>query len=147
MRGFETIGYEEKDGLAVVRLDRPESLNAISSKMAEEFVELAEALAGARRTRVVVLTGAGRAFSTGRDLKESATHSKETADRYQRGRDGDDDALGAPAHAHHRRRQRPCVRLGGGDHPGPATSGSPRRRRPCACRSAAWASFPERAAW
>lgn len=84
MRGFETIGYEEKDGLAVVRLDRPESLNAISSKMAEEFVALAEALAGARRTRVVVLTGAGRAFSTGRDLKESATHSKETADRYQR---------------------------------------------------------------
>ena len=84
MREFEAIACEEKDGLAVVKLARPESLNAISSRMAEEFVELAETLANARDARVVVLTGEGRAFSTGRDLKESATHSKETADRYQR---------------------------------------------------------------
>lgn len=84
MREFEAIACEEKDGLAVVKLARPESLNAISSRMAEEFVKLAETLANARDARVVVLTGEGRAFSTGRDLKESATHSKETADRYQR---------------------------------------------------------------
>ena len=84
MREFEAISYEEEDGLAMVKLARPESLNAISSRMAAEFVELAETLAGARDARVVVLTGEGRAFSTGRDLKESATHSKETADRYQR---------------------------------------------------------------
>ncbi len=84
MRGFETISYEEEDGLAVVKLNRPESLNAISFKMAEEFVELARALVDSRDVRVVVLSGEGRAFSTGRDLKESATHTKEMADQYQR---------------------------------------------------------------
>ncbi len=84
MREFDTISYREEDGLAQVTLDRPESLNAISSKMAEEFVALAHALAEARDVRVVLLTGAGRAFSTGRDLKESASHTKEMADRYQR---------------------------------------------------------------
>ena len=84
MREFETISYTEEDGLAVVKLNRPESLNAISFKMAEEFVELARTLAAARNVRVVILTGEGRGFSTGRDLKESTTHTKEMADQYQR---------------------------------------------------------------
>ena len=84
MREFETISYTEEDGLAVVKLNRPESLNAISFKMAEEFVELARTLADAQNVRVVILTGEGRGFSTGRDLKESTTHTKEMADQYQR---------------------------------------------------------------
>ena len=84
MRDFETISYAEEDGLAVVKFNRPESLNAIGSRMAEEFVELARTLADAQHVRVVVLTGEGRGFSTGRDLKESTTHTKEMADQYQR---------------------------------------------------------------
>ena len=83
MREFETISYSEEDGLAIVKLNRPDSLNAVSFKMAEEFVELARTLADAQNVRVVILTGEGRSFSTGRDLKESATHTKEMADQYQ----------------------------------------------------------------
>ncbi len=84
MRELETLSYEEADGLAVVRLRRPESLNAVNFRMAQEFVDLARALAEAPDVRVVVLTGEGRAFSTGRDLKESAAHTQERADQYQR---------------------------------------------------------------
>ena len=49
MREFETISYEEEDGLALVKLNRPDSLNAVSFKMAEEFVELARTLADSHR--------------------------------------------------------------------------------------------------
>lgn len=84
MRPFQEIRYEEEDGLAVVTLNRPDRLNAIGMVLAEEFCALCEELAGAKEVRVVVLTGAGRAFSTGRDLKESAAHTPEEADRYQR---------------------------------------------------------------
>ena len=54
MREFETIFYTEEDGLAVVKLNRPGSLNAVSFKMAEEFVELARTLADAQNVRVVI---------------------------------------------------------------------------------------------
>ena len=49
MREFETISYSEEDGLAIVKLNRPDSLNAVSFKMAEEFVELARTLADSYR--------------------------------------------------------------------------------------------------
>ncbi len=83
MRAFREIRFEVEDGLATATLSRPERLNALGMNMAEEFRDLAGALAGEREVRVVLLTGEGRAFSTGRDLKESASHTKEEADRYQ----------------------------------------------------------------
>ncbi|MEK6710822.1 MAG: enoyl-CoA hydratase-related protein [Nitrospinota bacterium] len=83
MRAFQEIRYEEEAGLATVTLNRPERLNALGMNMAEEIVALAQALAGEAGVRAVLLTGGGRAFSTGRDLKESATHTREQADRYQ----------------------------------------------------------------
>ncbi|MEE9275096.1 MAG: enoyl-CoA hydratase-related protein [bacterium] len=84
MRDFREIRYEESGGLATVTLNRPERLNALGMNLAEEFCALAEELAGADDVRVVVLTGEGRAFTTGRDLKESASHTKEEADRFLR---------------------------------------------------------------
>ena len=65
MREFETISYSEEDGLAIVKLNRPDSLNAVSFKMAEEFVELARTLADAQKVRVVILTGEGTLFQYG----------------------------------------------------------------------------------
>ena len=66
---FEDLVYEVAAGVATITLDRPDKLNALRERT---FDELAEALraAGADETAgVVVLTGAGRAFSAGGDLE------------------------------------------------------------------------------
>jgi enoyl-CoA hydratase/carnithine racemase len=83
VREFTEIKYANDEGIARVTIGRPERLNALGMNLAEEFTELGAALAGEKEVRVVLLTGEGRAFSTGRDLKESTTHTKEDADRYQ----------------------------------------------------------------
>ena len=83
MRELTEIKYELEGGIARVTINRPERLNALGMNLAEEFNALALELAEEKEVRVALLTGEGRAFSTGRDLKESATHTKEDADRYQ----------------------------------------------------------------
>jgi enoyl-CoA hydratase len=72
---FECILYDVQDHVAVIRLNRPAVLNAMNRQL---WLDLGAALAQARRdaeVKVVVLTGEGRAFSTGADLKESRTRS------------------------------------------------------------------------
>lgn len=61
---------EKRDGVAVVTLNRPEALNALSAALRSALVETLGALAGDREAQVIVLTGAGRAFTVGLDLKE-----------------------------------------------------------------------------
>ena len=64
--------YEKADHIATITLNRPERLNAISFEMLELLTQrLAEAEADTE-VRVVVLTGAGRGFCSGLDLKDAA---------------------------------------------------------------------------
>jgi enoyl-CoA hydratase len=64
------------DGVALVTLDRPDVLNALSFDLLDELAEALEALDGAATCRVIVLTGAGtRAFAAGADIKELAPQS------------------------------------------------------------------------
>lgn len=56
-------------GLMTVTLNRPEKLNAIDARMHAELQEVCRALRHDTETRVVILTGAGRAFSAGADLR------------------------------------------------------------------------------
>jgi enoyl-CoA hydratase len=67
---FETIMLERADGVGVITLNRPERLNAINRRMLEELGAALDALAVDEAVRAVVLTGAGKAFSSGFDLKE-----------------------------------------------------------------------------
>ena len=60
----------ELAGLMTVTLDRPESLNAINLQMHAELQDLCRQLQSDTQIRVVIFTGAGRAFSAGADLKE-----------------------------------------------------------------------------
>ena len=69
---FETLGYEEDDGVAWVTLDRPEVHNAFNAVMQRELRTLWRALRRHDDVRAVVLTGAGdRAFCTGIDRNEA----------------------------------------------------------------------------
>jgi len=67
---YETVMFSAADGIAQIRFNRPHRLNAVTQQL---YDELGEALVEAERdseVRVVLLTGAGRAFCVGADLKE-----------------------------------------------------------------------------
>lgn len=66
------VAVERQDGCALVTLRRPEALNALSAALRLQVVRTLGALASDGETRVVVLTGAGRAFCSGLDLRELA---------------------------------------------------------------------------
>ena len=59
------------DGIATVTLNRPEALNAFSFSMYEELIAILEGLRSDASTRVLILTGAGRAFCAGHDLRSA----------------------------------------------------------------------------
>lgn len=66
---FNTLAAElEPDGLLLVRLNRPDQLNAFKPEMAEELIALFERASLDDAVRVIVVTGAGRAFCAGMDL-------------------------------------------------------------------------------
>ena len=67
------LSFEQRDTIAVVRLDRPEKLNALTREMLSGLGETFERLGRDGRLRAVILTGAGeRAFSAGTDINELA---------------------------------------------------------------------------
>ncbi len=70
---MRTIRLAVEGPLARVTLDRPEVLNAGNAEWVRDLAEAVARIEGAREVRVVVLTGAGRAFSTGVDLDALAS--------------------------------------------------------------------------
>ncbi|MBT5773996.1 MAG: enoyl-CoA hydratase/isomerase family protein [Dehalococcoidia bacterium] len=68
MQTIEVERPAERPGLVIVRLNRPEKLNAINNEMHQELQDLCHELSTDGEARVVILTGNGRAFSAGADL-------------------------------------------------------------------------------
>ena len=62
-----SVRYEVKDGVGTITLDRPEVLNALNTDLAGELADAAEQGAEDHDVWVVVVKGAGRAFSSGMD--------------------------------------------------------------------------------
>jgi enoyl-CoA hydratase/carnithine racemase len=67
--GFETIVYEKASPRATIRLNRPDVLNAFDFRMLRELARACEDASWDDDIRVVVVTGTGRAFCVGADLK------------------------------------------------------------------------------
>ena len=66
---YTEIELHVRDDVATITLARPAALNAITPTMLNELNDACETLADREDLRFVVLTGAGRAFSAGVDLK------------------------------------------------------------------------------
>ena len=79
---FETLRFEVADGVGTVTLDRRDKLNALNTVMLEELLAVLEQADADDAVRVLIVTGAGRAFCAGADLSGGG----QTFDRVARGR-------------------------------------------------------------
>ncbi len=66
---METVDVTRREGVATITLNRPHALNAFDTQQALDLLAAVREVAGDDGVRAVVLTGAGRAFSSGADLK------------------------------------------------------------------------------
>lgn len=70
---YSTLLYEVKDHVARITLNRPDAANALDAEMGRELMKVAIRASEDRSVRAVILTGAGRMFCGGGDLKHFAT--------------------------------------------------------------------------
>ena len=66
----EVLLIEKNDGVATLTLNRPEAMNALSRELMERLTSAFHEIQSDEETRVAVITGSGRAFCAGMDLKE-----------------------------------------------------------------------------
>jgi 2-(1,2-epoxy-1,2-dihydrophenyl)acetyl-CoA isomerase len=76
MSDYETIMVERHDSIAVVSLNRPDSLNSFNGALRRELLLAVREVNEDDSIRVVILTGVGRAFSAGADLAEMPAEGK-----------------------------------------------------------------------
>src|SRR2546425_13235491 len=77
MAAYERILVEITDHIGTATLNRPDKLNAVDPDMCEDLLEALHMLAAADAVRVIVITGAGRAFCAGADLGVLGTQGNE----------------------------------------------------------------------
>ncbi len=68
---YDCIVYETKGGVAILSLNRPKVLNAMNRRLWEEIRDALEQTRRDKSVQVLIITGQGRAFSSGADLKDS----------------------------------------------------------------------------
>ena len=76
MNDYETVLVERHDSIAVVSLNRPDSLNSFNGALRRELLLAVREVNEDDSIRVVILTGVGRAFSAGADLAEMPAEGK-----------------------------------------------------------------------
>ncbi len=67
---FKTLTFEHRDGVATITLSRPDEANALSLQMASEMHEVAIRCSSDSAVRAVIVTGTGKMFCPGGDLKD-----------------------------------------------------------------------------
>jgi enoyl-CoA hydratase len=73
MKEYETIIYEVTNGVAFVRINRPDALNALNVTVLDELQDAFSAAGDDDDVKAVILTGEGRAFVAGADIAQMAT--------------------------------------------------------------------------
>ena len=73
---YQELDFDVRDGVAWIRINRPDALNAVNLQSLKELCDIANRCGADRSVRVAVLTGAGdRAFCAGGDIAEFAAHA------------------------------------------------------------------------
>jgi 2-(1,2-epoxy-1,2-dihydrophenyl)acetyl-CoA isomerase len=85
VHGYETINYYRRGGAAKIELNRPDRLNAWNEQFSLDLLAAVNECAADPEVRAVLITGAGRAFSSGADLRDSSRgESSEAPDLFSR---------------------------------------------------------------
>lgn len=70
---YHTLLVEDKGNVRVITLNRPQELNSLNSELLSELDSAMAAAAGDRQVKVIIITGAGKAFAAGADISQMAT--------------------------------------------------------------------------
>ena len=82
---YETISYQVQNGVAWLKLNRPDTLNAFIAQMNQEVKKAVKEASADKEVRCLVITGSGRAFCSGQDLSEvdeKMDHGEMIRDQY-----------------------------------------------------------------
>ena len=90
---YEHILYQVHEGIAIITLNRPDRLNAYIPAMGNEVVQAFRSARDDQAVRVIVLTGAGRAFCAGVDLEVLAESAQQSAGGGENARLGEEDFI------------------------------------------------------
>ena len=80
MNDFKTVRIDRDGPVAVVTLNRPDSLNSFNGELRREFLAAVQAVNADPAIRVAVLTGEGRAFCAGAEPKKARTEGRAAAE-------------------------------------------------------------------
>lgn len=81
---YNFLQIERTESIGIVRFNRPEQLNAMNRKFMDEIVDAFSELNNDNKIKAVVVTGNGRAFMAGADIKEYAEQSEEDFVKFQK---------------------------------------------------------------
>ncbi len=80
---YKTLLYEKKDGIGIVTINRPASLNALNGEVFTELYELFQEIENDAEVRVVIITGSGpKAFVAGSDIVEMQPQNSQESGRF-----------------------------------------------------------------
>jgi enoyl-CoA hydratase len=88
---YETLIVDTEDHVGLIRLDRPDAMNALNSELLGELGHALAEMDASRKVRVIIITGSEKAFAAGADIKEMA--EKSFVDMF------DEDYFAAPSEA------------------------------------------------
>lgn len=81
---YETLLVETSDRITTVTVNRPDALNALNATVLTEIYDVASKISDANDVDVVILTGAGRAFVAGADIKAMLDYKSEEAEAFSK---------------------------------------------------------------
>jgi enoyl-CoA hydratase/carnithine racemase len=81
---YENIIFEKEENIAIITFNRPDAMNALNNQTRSEFREAIAAVAADDQIKVLILTGSGKAFVAGSDIKEFSQTSAYDAHNIQR---------------------------------------------------------------
>ncbi|MGI9345789.1 MAG: enoyl-CoA hydratase/isomerase family protein, partial [Gammaproteobacteria bacterium] len=82
---YSNLELERRDAIAVIRLNRPDRLNAFNAGLTLELADATSEVAQDHTIRVVILTGSGRGFSAGADLQDRSGNWQDTEEALMAG--------------------------------------------------------------
>lgn len=83
MSEYETVKYEPRDAVALITINRPDAMNSFNTELRRDLLAAFTRAADDESVRVIVLTGEGRSFSAGADLKASLSTDRTAEQQLQ----------------------------------------------------------------